>query len=185
MQGDEYRGDKSDLMTRFPIGLTLVAAAAAAALMFVIGTVLIDPPRDLLVNVSVQPETVSPNADGVDDVTLIRYEVTEAAYVSIVFAASDGTAYVFRDREFRDPGARQVQFSGVVNGYTLPDEEIPGDVLRRLMPEGTYIWTLTAEAVEDGEMMSETGRLVLEDADSTLPIISEFSVGPQVFTPNQ
>ena len=51
---------------RFPIGLTVIAAALTLAIMLVVGTLLINPDRPLLPNAQFSLEMISPNADGVD-----------------------------------------------------------------------------------------------------------------------
>lgn len=171
---------------RFPIGLTVITAALTAAVVLVAGTLLINPNRPLLPNGQFSLETISPNADGVDDITEINYEVTRNAFVSLTFTNNaDGSQFVFRDRERRAADEYRVLFSGVVGGYTLPGEEVVGDVLRRLIPDGEYTWVLQAEAQDDGEVAEITGTLVVEDADSPLPQMTSFEVGPDVFTPNQ
>jgi hypothetical protein len=73
----------------------------------------------------------------------------------------------------------------VVDGYTVPGEEVNGEVVRRLMPDGVYTWELTAEAVATGETASEQGTLTIAQSDADLPEISTFTVSPQDFTPNQ
>jgi hypothetical protein len=171
---------------RFPIGLTIVAAVATAAVVLLAGTILIDPPQDLITLAELDPTIITPNADNSDDVTLLRYAISEPATVSIVFIAEDGTEYVFRDGQYRDPGERSVLFSGVVDGFTLSDDDaIAGEIMRRLIPNGTYTWRITAAATTSDAVMERSGTLVVAEGDSELPQMMEFSVSPQVFTPNQ
>ena len=171
---------------RFPIGLTVIAAALTLAIMLVVGTLLINPDRPLLPKAQFSLAMISPNADGVDDITEISYEVTRNAFVSLTFTNSaDGSEYLFRDHQRRAADDYQVLFSGVVGGYTLPGEEVVGEVMRRLIPDGEYTWVLRAEAQDDGEVAEITGTLVVEDADSPLPEMTSFEIGPDVFTPNQ
>jgi hypothetical protein len=77
-----------------------------------------------------------------------------------------------------------VPFSGVVDGYTVQGENIPNTIERRLMPSDTYTWALSAVDV-DGNSQTVNGTLVVAEADVALPVISIFSVGPRVFSPNQ
>lgn len=170
---------------RFPIGLTIVSAALTLAVILVGGSLFIQPNRPLLTNAAFSLETISPNADGTDDITEFTYEVSEDAFVSLTFTDAEGRAYVFREDERRSASEYRVLFSGVVDGYTLPGEDIPGDVVRRLIPDGEYIWRLRAVAQDDGEEAELTGTLIVENADSPLPIMSEFTVSPDDFTPNQ
>lgn len=169
---------------RIPVWLTLVAAVAALAVVIVIGLLIITPPRDLIVEAGFAPERITPNADGVDDVTIFSYVLSRNARVSIVFEAEDGTAFAFRSDEARIPGDYQVAFSGVVDGFTLPGEAITGEVLRRLIPDGRYTWRMDAVG-EDGASERRTGALEVADGDAPLPELPEFTVHPQLFTPNQ
>src|SRR5260221_7670580 len=53
------------------------------------------------------------------------------------------------------------------------------------MPNGNYTWSVDANAVDSGEKLSSTGTLTIADGDSALPAITDFSISPQTFTPNQ
>lgn len=170
---------------RFPIWLTLIAAAATLALVLAIGVLALQPPRPLLVSASFSHERISPNADGVDDVAEFQYEVTRNAFVTLTFTNADGVEFIFRDAERRIAEQYALLFSGVVDGFVLPGETVAGEVVRRLLPDGVYTWTLRAVAQDDGEIMEKTGTLEIVDADDALPDITTFEIGPQEFTPNQ
>lgn len=170
---------------RFPIWLTLIAAAATLALVLAIGVLALQPPRPLLVSASFSHERISPNADGVDDVAEFQYEVTRNAFVTLTFTNVDGVEFIFRDAERRIAEQYALLFSGVVDGFVLPGETVAGEVVRRLLPDGVYTWTLRAVAQDDGEIMEKTGTLEIVDADDALPDITTFEIGPQEFTPNQ
>ena len=170
---------------RLSIPLLIVGIAASVAAVLIAGTLLINPDRPLLVKAGFNVEAISPNADGVDDVTIFNYEISENARVSLTFADDSGQTYVFREDQERAPGRWRVAFSGVVRGYTLPGETIAGDVERRLMPDGTYTWTFTVEANDSDAVATATGTLTLTDGDTELPDITEFTLSPTRFTPNQ
>jgi hypothetical protein len=170
---------------RYPIGFIVVAAALALALVVAGGTLLINPPRPLIVSAEFEPSLISPNADGTDDITRFTYEISQSAWVSILFTADSGEVYSFRDRQPRDAGSYSVLFSGVVDGFILPDEDISGEVLRRLIPNGDYTWTLSVEPQDGGDVMQQQGTLTVQDGVGELPLITEFTVSPPIFTPNQ
>src|SRR5690606_33052996 len=65
-----------------------------------------------------------------------------------------------------------------------PDELVEGDVLRRLMLDGVYQWTLSATR-EDDTSAEESGTLTVQGGTTDLPLITEFTVSPEIFTPNQ
>jgi hypothetical protein len=124
----------------------------------------------LLYGVSVSPETISPNADGLTDVTRISYRLARSANLSIYFVDEAGQQYFFRQDRRRSAGDYRVDFGGVVDGTMLPD--------------GAYTWIV--EAVPDaGETVSRQGTLRIEEADTEKPELQGFSVYPTIFTPNQ
>ncbi len=169
---------------RIPISLVLLASVIGLGLVIVAGQLIVDPNLPLIASAEMSLETITPNADGDDDITLFSYSLSRNAVVSIVFEAEDGTQYYFREDKARSAGDYQVFFSGVVDGYILAEEEVVGTVERRLIPDGTYTWQLVAQE-SDGAMDEVTGTLIVENADVPLPIMSIFTVGPTVFTPNQ
>lgn len=167
----------------FPKTLTVVVAIAALAIVGVVGYVMLRPPVALLSNAAFAAPRISPNADGVEDVTEITYSLARPANVSITLEAEGGMRYAFRENERRTPGDYRVLFSGIVDGYVLDGEDIPGEVQTRLIPNGTYTWTIVAENGDERE--AATGSLEVANADSQLPVISTFTISPTTFTPNQ
>ncbi|MCB9453192.1 MAG: hypothetical protein H6672_17300 [Anaerolineaceae bacterium] len=169
---------------RIPIGLVLAAAVVAVIVVVIGGQLLIQPDVRLLPKASFLLDTITPNADGADDITIFTYSLSRNATITMQFEAADGTVYGFREDQPRIPGDYQVEFSGVVDGYTLPGEALQGEILRRLMPNGQYTWTLDAVG-EDGASDSWTGVFTIADGAPTLPELVDFSISPTVFTPNQ
>ncbi|OQY31678.1 MAG: hypothetical protein B6243_08230 [Anaerolineaceae bacterium 4572_5.2] len=124
----------------------------------------------LLYDVSVNPQTITPNADGIDDVARISYKLGRSANLSIFFVDKAGNEHYFRQNRRRSAGEYRVDFGGVVDGAMLPD--------------GTYIWVVQALA-DDGEESRVEGALTLQNADTDRPQLQGFSVYPQNFTPNR
>lgn len=168
---------------RFPIGITLVVAVIALAAVLVVGQQIIQPNQSLITAAAFEPEVISPNADGVDDVAVFTYALSRNARVSLTLEAESGEVYAFRQNEPRIAGDYSVLFSGVVDGFTLPGDEVSGEILRRLIPDGTYTWRLVAES--DDEQDERSGTLAVVDGDHALPDLMNFTVTPRVFTPNQ
>jgi hypothetical protein len=176
---------------RFPIVLTVISAFLGLALVLGIGSVLIRPPQALILDAGFDSETISPNADGDNDITRFHYELSRNANVSIIFEAEDGTSYYFRQNEGRLPQNYEVLFSGVVDGYVLADENLVTDISdanqiaveRRLLPNGNYTWRLIAENAS--ERVEKSGSFVIESGDTQLPIMSIFTLSTAVFTPNR
>ena len=164
---------------------TTVAALVAVVLAGFVGLRLLNPNRPLLVNAGFSLSKITPNGDGVDDITQVHYTLNRPARITIALqnkVASE--VFYFRKDEDRPAGDFQVLFSGIVDGYTLPGDAIEGTIETRLIPDGVYTWTVHA-AADSGEVADITGNLTVADGDRQLPLISDFSVSPQVFTPNQ
>ncbi|MCA9923595.1 MAG: hypothetical protein KC421_14550 [Anaerolineales bacterium] len=167
-------------VTATVISLLLVLVAVA------VGWRVVNGDNSLLRNVSVADDQITPNADGDIDATVIEYEISRNAAVSIFFENAAGERFYFRKDKPRGVGDYRVLFSGIVEGYHLPDETVAGEILTRLLQDGTYTWTV--EAVEaDGSRETATGRLTIAVADPVLPEIRNFTIHPvtRLFTPNR
>jgi hypothetical protein len=164
--------------------LVAVVAAVVVLLAILAGWVIFRGSRSLLENVAFSKTQITPNADGLDDAATIRYEITSNAAVSIFFENEAGERFNFRQDEPRGVGEYAVNFSGVVRGYRLPDEEIEGEIVARLLQNGQYTWTIVATA-ENGETQTAAGPLTIAEADTVLPEIRGFSLERTVFSPNR
>jgi hypothetical protein len=160
------------------VAVLLVAAALAAAVW------LLQPGGPPLVAAAVSPAALTPNADGDGDLTQFTYALRRPATLSIYFVDPAGTRYFFRQDKARPAGRYAVEFSGVVEGYALPGEALSAQVLRRVLPDGSYTWVV--EAVDaQGRTNQFTGQLTIAQADTALPLLFNFSVLPRLFSPNQ
>jgi hypothetical protein len=166
---------------------TILFALFALIVLGAIGALITQPPRPLLGEASFSLTEITPNADGNNDATTIRYTLNRNAKVTIALTnTTTGERYVFRNAEARAANSYSVLFSGVVDGYVLLGEKpnAMGEIETRLMPNGSYTWTIECVA-DDGETARSTGSLTIKDADSVLPILSDFSISPERFTPNR
>lgn len=127
--------------------------------------------RPLVYDVEIQPSAISPNADGVDDVARISYKISVQCLVYVHFVDQEGQQHVFRDGNRRSPGEYEALFGGAIDGQVLPD--------------GEYTWVVEAVDEASGEKERVDGRLIVIGADSLGPQIEDFTVFPEVFTPNQ
>jgi hypothetical protein len=164
--------------------LVVLTALMGAAAVMAAGLMIFAPQRALIMHASFDPAVISPNADGRDDVTIFSYTLTQRASVDILLESDTGEVFVFRRGEPRAAGDYSVAFSGVVDGYVREGETIEGEVVRRLIPDGVYTWRITA-VDPAGASEHLTGTLIVENGDAPLPEISELTVFPSVFTPNQ
>ncbi|MGB9880618.1 MAG: hypothetical protein ACPLRM_07630, partial [Anaerolineae bacterium] len=103
--------------------------------------------KPLVYDVRIQPEVISPNADGVADVARITYSLSRYAYVSIYFLDEQGGKHDFRTDVPRPKGSYEALFSGVIEN--------------RLLPDGHYQCVLEAVA-DDGEQVTVQAPLTIE-----------------------
>jgi hypothetical protein len=160
------------------MALLLVVVAVAA------GWRVVNGDGRLLRQVSVDKSVITPNADGSEDATLVQYQLSRNATVSIYFENEAGERFYFRQEKERGAGDYQVLFSGVVDGYRLPGEMVEGEILSRLLQDGVYTWTVSAVDASGNEE-SEQGTLTIADADTELPELRNFTLDRHTFTPNQ
>jgi hypothetical protein len=141
--------------------------------------------RAVLSGAEVGPAIISPNADGSDDVALIQYRVGQTADVSIYFVDAQGARHYFRNSQRRSPGEYKVYWGGVINDPQVRD--VPGGkmlVQSQVLPDGEYTWVIEAEP-SNGDPAKAEGRITLQNSDTALPELRNFTVVPQEFTPNQ
>ncbi len=168
---------------RFPYVVTLVAVLVVVVAL-ALGWRLIRGDSSILRNPTVADSIITPNADGDQDITLISYEISRNATVSIYFEDAAGERYYFRREQPRGVGEYSVYFSGVVEGYELPGESFDGQVLARLLQNGDYSWVIEATD-ERGNQDVAVGNLTIAGADAVLPEIRDFALTRDTFTPNQ
>jgi hypothetical protein len=165
--------------------ITALVALAAFVVVGTLGALVLQPNRPLLVSAGLSLSKITPNGDGSNDATEVSYSLSRNARVTIAFTnKASGTRYIFREAEERAADSYKVLFSGIVDGYILPGENLGGAVETRLVPNGDYTWSIDAQT-DSGESASASGNLTVADADALLPAIQNFDVSPQVFTPNQ
>ena len=140
------------------LGLALVVSVAACR------------NQPLIDAVSIRPDEISPNADGVDDVARIAYRLGRHAIVSIHLLDELGDTHVLRDSVSRPAGGYETLFSGVIGG--------------RLVPDGSYTCVFEATA-GDGEKAFVRMPLVIRGGEATFIEIRNLNIYPASFTPNR
>lgn len=163
--------------------LTISVALLTFIALIVVAWAVLRPSGPLLIEADFGLSVISPNADGLNDVTRVRYVLSQPAKVSIYFLDEHGERYEFRPAMPRQSGEYELLFSGVVDGYLLAEEEVEGSVLARVLQDGEYTWVI--EARNSAEQTYLSGELTVVHSDSTLPAMYGFSVSPPVFTPNR
>lgn len=167
-----------------PIALVLLIAAAVVLGAVLLGGRLLNGDNSLLRNVEVRDKLITPNADGVTDATPIRYQLSRNAVVSIYLENTAGDRFYFRQEKPRGAGEYEVLFSGVVDGYRLPSDQVEGEVLSRLLSDGEYTWTVEATDF-DGVTEIRQGSITIAESDPQLPEMRNFTLDRNIFTPNR
>ncbi|MBI3942819.1 MAG: hypothetical protein HY326_07375 [Chloroflexi bacterium] len=124
-----------------------------------------------LSRVSVRPTSISPNGDGVDDVTEIKYSIGQVSNLTIRLVSQDGKSYTFRADRRRSEGDYTALFGGNIDGQVLPD--------------GQYKLAVVAQPVDGGPAGQFETTLAIKDARTQRPELQNFSVYPGKFSPNQ
>ncbi len=141
--------------------------------------------RPLLYDISVQPAVISPDADGIDDVTYIEYKLSRNALVSIFFENDSGERFYFRNERPRSAGEYGVQWGGTVNQPWVLENEYGTEVVESwVLPDGAYTWVIEA-TVEGEETARVDGQISLSAGDAVVPELRKFTVTLPEFTPNQ
>ncbi len=138
----------------------------------------------LLRNVQFSAQRITPNADGDGDALVISYEISRNAVVSIYFEDDAGKRHYFRRDKDRGIGDYELFFSGIVDGYRLPDDLVEGQIVARVLQDGDYRWTIEATD-HAGVMEQSSGDLTIAEADTALPELRGYQIFPQTFTPNR
>lgn len=159
----------------------LLPATLALSLWLLVGC----GAQPLLSGVRLEPDVISPNADGKDDVTHIYYTLSRNADLSIYFINQEGQRFYFRDSRRRSAGRYDVFWGGVIEGETtMQSESTRQTILGRVLPDGVYTWVIEAKD-DTGRVDRREGRITIVDADTTVPELRNFAVSPPVFSPNQ
>ncbi len=139
----------------------------------------------MLSGAQLAPSSISPNADGIEDVALIRYRIGRLCYVAIYFVDSAGARHFFRNHQRRSPGNYEVYWGGMIDDPQVHREDGAEQlVTSRVLPNGVYGWVI--EAVDDRNRRQEArGTVTLQQADTELPVVHDLSVTPPICSPNE
>lgn len=105
------------------------STAQSQGTITIVGT---NPKPPLIDNLVVFPNTISPNADGIDDIAEITYQLPVSATVDLTFTGPEGSVYQFVADDKEGP----IPQRHVWNGKTVDNT---------LLPDGVYTLTLRAQ----------------------------------------
>ncbi len=123
----------------------------------------------------VSATTIQPNGSGLNDESDIDFTLTQRAEVSATLLGPDGKQYVIRAPQMRAPDDYQIRFTGVV--------PVEGKDWLRVVPDGTYNLKITAKS-ETGQQIVRQTPIIVKNADTTAPEITDVFVQYTTFSPN-
>lgn len=126
----------------------------------------LDAPLPLIENLVVEPATISPNADAIDDVAEITYQLPTTATVDIVLTAPDGVStYPFVTAAEEGPELQK----HVWNGRTVDGT---------LVPDGIYALTIRAQD-RFGNLVEQRGAITVAGGGQPEATINYSYMAPQ------
>lgn len=138
--------------------------------------------RELLSAVAVSADTITPNADGVNDTVTINYTIGQPARVSVYLQDTAGKQYTIRKDAPRTPSDEPyaLRFDGTVDGGAE-------GMVQQVLPDGAYTWVVEATPESGGTPARQQGRLEVREAaqlSDAAGLIADLQVTPQ-FSPNE
>ena len=123
------------------------------------------PPLPAIENLLAFPETISPNADAIDDVTELTYRLPVTATVDIAITTPDGQVLPFVTRELSSPEERRHVWNG-----KRPDGA--------MLPDGVYTYTVRAED-RFGNLVQREGTIRLINVGQPEATIIAARIAPE------
>jgi hypothetical protein len=125
-----------------------------------------DSPPPTIENLVVSPDTISPNADGIDDVAEITYQLPVSATVDITFTGPDGrTSYPFVAGDEEGPILQRQ----IWNGKSVDNA---------LLPDGVYTYTVRARD-RFGNLVERPGQITIQGGGQPELKIAYSSIAPE------
>jgi hypothetical protein len=139
------------------------APAEATGQITIVGA---DSPPPMIENLVVAPDTISPNADGIDDVAEITYQLPVSATVDIIFTSPDGkTSFPFVAADEEGPALQK----HVWNGKTVDNT---------LLPDGVYTYTVRAQD-RFGNLVVRPGQVAIRGGGQPEVKITYSNIAPE------
>jgi hypothetical protein len=126
----------------------------------------VDAKPPLIDNLVVFPETISPNADGIDDIAEITYQLPVSATVDITFTGPDGqSTYQFVAADKEGPTLQRQ----IWNGKTVDNA---------LLPDGVYTYTVQAQDLF-GNLVERQGKITIAGGGQPEVKITYTNIAPE------
>lgn len=119
----------------------------------------------LIENLVVTPTTISPNADGVDDIAEITYQLPVTATVDIFFTGPDGNSFAFVAADEEEPELQK----HVWNGKTVDNT---------LLADGAYTYTVRAQD-RFGNLVERQGQIAIKGGGLPEVKITYTNIAPE------
>ncbi len=128
----------------------------------------------LLSELKLEPATISPNGDGVDDSATLQFRLGRRANLTIALRDSKGKEIVLRDGIDRAPDLYALTFDGAV--------QVDNQGNKRVLPDGDYTFVVTV--TDDSERASQQIVITIKDADTTPVEITSLVTSLPTISPN-
>lgn len=124
-----------------------------------------DAPPPMIENLLSFPTTISPNADGRDDVTEITYQLPVTATVDITIATPDGRTLPFVTDELTSPALHRQVWNGKTTDGLILDN-------------GVYTYTIRAQDLY-GNIVEKSDRITIVASGQPQALITYSYMAPQ------
>ena len=124
-----------------------------------------DAPPPLIENLLSFPTTISPNADGRNDVTEITYQLPVTATVDITIATPDGRTLPFITGELTSPAVHRQVWNGKTTDGLILDN-------------GVYTYTVRAQDLY-GNIVQKSDQITIEASGQPQALITYSYMAPQ------
>jgi hypothetical protein len=131
----------------------------------------------LLSNVTISDTTLQPTGNG--DHVDISYTVGQKAKVSVYLQDDNGTRYILRDGELRQPSSEPYTLR--FDGTAPTDDPI---LKRKALPSGTYTYIVQASPDDGGQPQTAQGKITIQAGDIKPPLVENLVVFPGTISPN-
>jgi len=124
-----------------------------------------DTPPPMIENLLSFPTTISPNADGRNDVTEITYQLPVTATVDITIATPDGRTLPFVTGELTSPAVHRQVWNGKTTDGLILDN-------------GVYTYTIRAQDLY-GNIVQKSDQITIESSGQPQALITYSYMAPQ------
>ena len=130
----------------------------------------------LLGDVTIHPQSISPNGDEINDSATLRIPLGRRANVTVILIDGKGNEIILRVGVTRAPDDYELAFNGAVKVGDAGNS--------RVLPDGEYVFRVIVEDVDGGDREQQEATLTITNADTTPVEISDLATSLATISPN-